>query len=138
MNQQRQEPEKDSIARPGMRFKSPLTFDEFSAVSRERSKVWHKGTHWSVVDWSNALAGEAGEVCNAVKKLRRLEDGMVQSKGPKTREQAVQDIADEIGDVYAYLDLLAEHLGLRMADCVRHKFNEVSERENFPQRVRED
>jgi NTP pyrophosphatase (non-canonical NTP hydrolase) len=34
----------------------------------------------------------------------------------------------EIGDVAAYLDLLATSMGFRLEDCIRDKFNEVSGR----------
>lgn len=113
-----------------------LTFDELATVNAARAARWHgEKEHWNVVDWSNAMAGEAGEVCNAVKKLRRIECGVKQMKGPQTREEAINAIAMEIGDTLCYLDLLAQHLGLRLEDCIRDTFNRVSVRENLPERL---
>jgi NTP pyrophosphatase (non-canonical NTP hydrolase) len=112
-----------------------MTFKEVTAINIRRSRRWMHGVDWSVVDWSNAMAGEAGEVCNAVKKLRRIECGMRQLNGPVSREDAVVRISKEIGDTFLYLNLLANHLGLTMEDCIRHAFNETSDKESFPERL---
>jgi NTP pyrophosphatase (non-canonical NTP hydrolase) len=115
----------------------PLTFAHVSATNLERSLLWHKGglEEWSVSDWACAMAGEAGEVCNAVKKLNRIDKDVQQNVGPQTREQAIAAIATEIGDTFMYLDLLAQRLGIDTAQAVRDTFNRISEREGFPQRL---
>ncbi|MGB1560766.1 MAG: DUF1566 domain-containing protein [Sinimarinibacterium flocculans] len=114
-----------------------MTFDQVSTTNLARAILWHpRGLNeWSEADWSNAMAGEAGEVCNAVKKLRRIQCGLQQAKGPRTLDEARGEISKEIGDTYLYLDLLAARLGLRIEDCIRETFNRVSEREGFPQRL---
>lgn len=71
---------------------------------------------WSPAEWTNALAGEAGELCNLTKKM--LRDGNI------SREE----IGKEIADVVIYADLVALRLGLKLEDLVRQKFNEVSDR----------
>lgn len=111
-----------------------------SQINLSRALIWHKGglEEWSAADWSNAMAGEAGEVCNAVKKLRRIECGINQKAGPHTREEAIAEIAKEIGDTYLYLDLLAQRLGIDFSRAIVDTFNRVSEREGFPQRMRHD
>lgn len=73
---------------------------------------------WSPTDWGCALAGEVGELCNLIKKMRR------------GQEVALSDVADEMVDVFTYLDLLAARLGISLADHVPKKFNEVSRRVN--------
>lgn len=114
------------------------TFDEFAAINLQRATRWHKGglEEWSVNDWAAALGGEAGEVLNACKKLKRLDDHL-QQHGivPSSRDEAIQKIGREIGDVFTYLDLLAQRLGLSTFDCVRLAFNGISEREGFPERI---
>lgn len=117
-----------------------LTFVEVSQVSLERALLWHPGglEEWSVADWACAMAGEAGECCNAVKKYRRLEQNLQQKLGPQDCETAKAAIAQEIGDTFIYLDLLAQRLGLNIEDCIRNTFNRVSVREGFPQRLKED
>lgn len=114
-----------------------MNLETISKINLVRALIWHKGglDEWSAADWSNAMAGEAGEVCNAVKKLRRLECGIVQAKGPATREAAIAEIATEIGDTFLYLDLLAARLGIDFAAAIVDTFNRVSEREGFAQRL---
>ena len=113
-----------------------LTFNRVSRINLERALVWHPGglEEWSIADWSNAMAGEAGEVCNAVKKLRRIETGARQANG-LTREEAIKAIAQEIGDTYLYLNLLAMRLDINIEDAIRDTFNRVSDREGFSQRI---
>jgi hypothetical protein len=114
-----------------------LTFAEVSAVNRARCRRWHKGfpvDGWTGADWSNAVAGEAGEACNVVKKLRRAECGIAQAAGV-SRDELVAALAVEIGDTFLYLDLLAQHYGLDLAACVVGTFNRVSAREGFPERL---
>lgn len=116
---------------------SGLSFTQVSEINRARALVWHpKGLEeWSVADWAVAMAGEAGEVCNAVKKLRRIDSEMVQAEGPRGREQAVAEIAKEIGDTFLYLDLLAQRLGIDLPQAIVDTFNRVSVREGFPHRL---
>lgn len=117
----------------------PLTFKEFSNTSLKRVCRWHRGglAEWSVADWAVAFAGEAGEVCDVVKKMNRLRDAVPSQNPtqPKDMEYATHLLAKEIGDAYCYLDLLAQRAGLSMEACVRLAFNSVSEREGFPERV---
>lgn len=69
---------------------------------------------WSPTDWACALAGETGELCNLVKKIRRGDD------------IDLLDVADEAADVLIYLDLLCQRLGIDLGDAVVHKFNITS------------
>ncbi len=116
-----------------------LTFEAVAKTNLERALIWHKGglEEWSVSDWAVAVMGEAGEICDAIKKLRRIEEG-VESKSkrqPLTKEEALKAIETEIGDTAVYLDLLAQRLGLSLEDCIRNTFNRISEREGLPQRL---
>ena len=108
-------------------------------ASLSRCERWHGPagvSDWEPVRWSNAMCGEAGEVANAIKKLDRHDQSMQQNdmKG-LTRDELVQKVATEIGDVAVYLDLLAARLGLSFEDCIRDTFNRISEREGFPERL---
>jgi NTP pyrophosphatase (non-canonical NTP hydrolase) len=111
-----------------------VEFEKFSQVNAERARQWHPGglNEWSIADWAVAMAGEAGEVCNVVKKYNRVRDSL-QSNNPKPFDW--QQLADEIGDTFCYLDLLATRCGMTLEECVRTKFNKISEREGLPQRV---
>lgn len=119
--------------------KEILTFRQVSRINLERAHEWHKGglEEWSVSDWGVAMAGEAGEVCDAIKKLRRIECAVESGNlnQPKSREEAIAAIAQEIGDTFIYLDLLAQRLGLNIEDGIRDTFNRISEREGFGYRL---
>lgn len=118
---------------------SSLTFGELGAVNRTRCQRWHPGfpdDAWTGADWSNAMQGEAGEAGNVVKKLRRAE---LDTKGALDPDVStlLQKLGDEIADTVIYADLLAQYYGLDLAACIRRKFNAVSEREGFPERLAE-
>lgn len=102
-----------------------LTFEKLREINSRRNLTLHelyKCRNWDEVDWSNAIAGEAGEICNATKK---------RSRGAKPEDQIpLLELGKEIADTVLYCDLLASHLGLKLEDLVELKFNEVSDRYN--------
>lgn len=77
------------------------------------------GSDWSLNDWMTAVAGEAGDLANLLKKVRR---------GDFTLEEGRQDIADELADVAIYLDILAMRCGVDLGRAIISKFNRTSER----------
>ena len=78
--------------------------------------AFHPLRSWSPTDWACAMAGECGEVCDQIKKLRR---------GDQPSKDA---IASELADVIIYADLLAARLDIDLGEAVYEKFNEVSRR----------
>lgn len=115
-----------------------LTFAHLRAVNVGRAARWHPGFpddgKWNGADWSNAAAGEMGEACNVVKKLRRQETG---GRGEVDPDYAVllSKLGDEIADTIIYLDLLAVFYGVDVAAAVVRKFDAVSVREGLPERL---
>ena len=115
-----------------------LTFAQLRATNAARAARWHPGfpldDKWSGADWSNAAAGEMGEACNVVKKLRRQETG---GRGAVDPDYPVllAKLGDEIADTIIYLDLLAAYYGIDTAAAVASKFNAVSVREGLPERL---
>ena len=100
-----------------------LTFKNLRIANVERCEhsFGNKIEEWSPTDWGCALAGEAGELCNKLKKMRRGES------------VPLKDVADEIADTVIYCDLLAERLGINLDEAVISKFNEVTHRRGlFP------
>lgn len=94
-----------------------LNLARFSRINEQRCfESFHPLESWSPTDWACALAGEVGELCNLLKKRHRGED------------IAQEDIADEMGDVLAYLDLLATRCGINLSLATVRKFNAVSAR----------
>lgn len=96
-----------------------LTFSEVAdANARRQRDSFPTCRGWTLVDWSNALAGEVGEFCNKAKKLKR--DGWT--------PELVDAAAKELADVIHYATLAALALGVDLEAYVRLKFNEVSVR----------
>jgi NTP pyrophosphatase (non-canonical NTP hydrolase) len=107
----------------------------FSRINKSRALRWHPNglESWSLSDWCVAVVGEVGELCNVVKKMNRARDGLVGNK--ETPEELRAMLLKEFADVVIYLDLLAQREKINIADAVRAKFNEVSERNGFPERL---
>lgn len=112
---------------------SKLTFDQFRAANKARCLKWHPAgiKSWSPSDWLTAVTGELGELASLLKMRNRERDGLPGNKFSPTQKQ----IADEIADVLTYLDLLAEVLGVDLGQAAIEKFNEVSARVGFPDRL---
>ena len=110
-----------------------LTFDEFRAANVARCLKWHpQGIEsWSPSDLLTAVTGELGQLASLLKMRNRERDGLPGNKFSPTDCQ----VADELADVLTYLDLLAATLGVDLGRAAAQKFNEVSERVGFPDRI---
>lgn len=116
-----------------------LTFGELRDANIMRCEaVFHPLGSWSETDWANAVAGELGEVgtellallqlCNTVKKLRRLDGADASLDTIEARDLLRAKIAEELADVVIYADLACARVGHRLENAIRSKFNLVSER----------
>lgn len=95
-----------------------LEFDEFQSLNLERCEIaFHRCN-----DWALAIAGEAGELCNLLKKVRR---------GDFTVDEKRADILAEIADIITYCDSLMSRLHANTGIEVLRKFDEVSKRCGF-------
>ena len=110
---------------------SDLTFQQLRIANVARQphfrnrrglKVHRDGTDWKLSAWSNAVCGELGEAANIIKKIER-ED--------MTLSEAREDLANELADVQAYLDLLAYNAGIDLGEATRRKWNAVSDRVGY-------
>ena len=103
------------------KIKGLLTFHRLrkTNVKRCNTAFNHCLSDWSLAEWSNAMAGEAGEACNVTKKILR---------GDHPFKHYKKDLAKEIADVVVYADLLAAAAGINLEKAVIQKFNEVSDR----------
>jgi NTP pyrophosphatase (non-canonical NTP hydrolase) len=115
------EPSCRMAARHSGKVRQTLSLEQFHAMNVRRCEEGfghrsndHEG--WTANDWMTAVVGELGELANLLKKRRRGEE--------------IPDdlIRDEWADTFAYLDLLAEHLGFDPMAAVLSKFDRVSER----------
>lgn len=97
-----------------------------------------KLSDWSLSQWSNAVAGETGELCNTIKKVERGDFHKRpenQSDNPEYNNafaaaQYREEIGKEAADIVIYLDLLCAREGIDLGVEIVKKFNEVSERVN--------
>jgi len=88
--------------------------------------VFHPLRDWSPTDWACAMAGEAGELCNVVKKMRRLDGADAKDDTPDRRDSLTVEAAVELADTVIYADLVAARLGIDLGRAVIAKFNAVS------------
>ncbi len=110
-----------------------LSFNEFRAANVARCLKWHpEGIEsWSASDWMTAIVGELGELAGLIKMRNRERDGLPGNKFSPTDEQ----IGKEAADVLTYLDLFCAAQGIDLGVVTVQKFNEVSERVGFPDRI---
>lgn len=117
-----------------------ISFEQLRQANESRVKLWHPGFHgagrddWTGADWSNAMCGEAGEAANIVKKIRRAETGIA-GVGDPDDLTLISMLGEELADTVTYADLLAAYYGLDLGVQVVTKFNHVSEKQGFPQRL---
>ncbi len=84
---------------------------------------------WGPKKWGCALAGEVGELCNVLKKYER------QMPTDPSPNDLYGMVCEEIADVLTYLDLLGAWFDIDLARVTALKFNKVSQRHGFPERL---
>lgn len=118
-----------------------ITFRQLRDANVTRCKKWHPGflvetePTWTGADWSNAMCGEAGEAANVVKKIRRLETGTAPGPDDPPERVLLEMLACELADIVCYADLLAAFYGIDLDAALVDKFNAVSQRQGFPDRL---
>ena len=115
-----------------------LTFKTLREVSLTRCNRWHPGGvyDWTLSDWGVAAAGELGEACNVIKKINRLRDKITGNKANELDLISLKlDLAEELADAVISIDLIASRVGLALDQAIIKKFNEVSIREGFSERL---
>lgn len=119
--------EHERLARLG----EALTFTTLrEATVRRCEQIFHPLAAWSLTDWATAAAGELGEACNVIKKMRRFEgshNDPARNVDPAS-DEGKRALAHEIADTVIYLDLLAARAGIDLGEAVCEKFNLVSRR----------
>lgn len=114
-----------------------MDMDAFSAANRARCEAPNGFNHdlrsWSLSDWMTATTGELGEAANIVKKLNRYRDGI--NGNLQTEEQLRGMLRRELGDVFVYLDLMAQAAGFKLSDAAAEVFNKKSEQIGYSVKV---
>jgi NTP pyrophosphatase (non-canonical NTP hydrolase) len=119
-----------------------LTFNELVEANLSRVVRWHPGGlhEWSPLEWAGAMAGEAGEACNAAKKLKRIDGQLAninreEGRSLTDRRAACQQIAKEVADTIIYGVLLASAVGEDLEAALIDVFNRKSEEYGVPERL---
>lgn len=94
-----------------------------------RQTEWDRGNQITLEYRGNEFAGEAGELCNVIKKLARERMGIRGSRA------TVEMMKEEGADVLICLDLIFAHQGIDLIDAVRAKFNKTSAANNLATRL---
>lgn len=120
-----------------------LDLDSFQETNARRGRRWHNGDlgQWNLLEWCAAMAGEAGEACNAAKKVRRLELSLpnkVDGVENADLEALRQKLANEVGDTMIYALLILSVLGVSAADVIARVFDRKSIEYNFPERASDE
>ena len=87
------------------------------------------GEDWSANDWFTAFIGEAGELANHLKKIRR---------GDYTLTDKFADIEKEYADTLVYFIYLGNKLGLDISEVFVTKWNIIGERLDLPTNITYD
>ena len=112
-----------------------LTFRKFAEMNASRCREWEAGieTPWGVAMCAVAAMGELGEACHVLQKLSRNADGLVGNE--EGAEDLKLQLAEELADTLIQLELLAHASGVDLEQAVISKFNKVSEKFGFEQRL---
>tara|TARA_R110002110_G_scaffold248824_1_gene464999 strand:- start:206 stop:547 length:342 start_codon:yes stop_codon:yes gene_type:complete len=95
-------------------------FDVYQYKSQETAIYPDKGDNLYYP--ALGLAGEAGEVCEKIKKIMRDKMGVV------TKEDAVE-LSKELGDVLWYISALASELGVSLSTIVEDNLEKLKSRQ---------
>jgi NTP pyrophosphatase (non-canonical NTP hydrolase) len=112
--------------------------NELKKVNEKRSLDGFKMklSDWSLSQWSNAIAGEVGELCNIIKKVERGDfhkkpenaSAILEYNNAYAAAEYRKEIGKEAADIVVYLDLLCSREGIDLGAEIVKKFNEVSDR----------
>lgn len=106
----------------------------FSIVNRRRCEEGFKHSldEWSIAEWTNALAGEAGEAANIGKKLIRFRNPVVMLNKGADKEKLEKKLLLELADTVIYADLTAQKLNANLWYYVVKAFNDKSKEMDLP------
>lgn len=108
---------------------SALSFSELRIANDTRQLEWPGNEQADIAFRAAEVAGEFGEVCEAIKKFLRAERGIAGSTAK------ARDVADEMADALIALDLLASAMGIDLGEAVRAKFNFTSDKYGMQTRL---
>ncbi|EEE43363.1 MazG-like family protein [Roseibium alexandrii] len=99
-----------------------MKFSDLREANITRQKEWPGNDQADIAFRGLEVAGEFGEVAEALKKYLRG------TRGIKGSTADLQDVADEMADAIIALDLLADQMGIDLGAAVAQKFNRTSKK----------
>lgn len=102
-----------------LNFDITSNFNAYQFYARQTAIYPNKNKDLTYV--SLGVAGEAGEICEKIKKVIRDKNGIVD-------EQTKKEISKEIGDEIWYLANLASELGLNLQDIAKENLIKLYDR----------
>lgn len=122
-----------------------LSIKSLMVANVRRAYRWHGDAGimgWSPERWLLATAGELGECANALKKLWRVQEGLVNksadpSRHLATEKEALDFIAKEAADTFIYFMLFCARLDIDIEKAITEVYNATSIKYSFPDRIRD-
>ena len=99
-----------------------MKFSDLRQANVTRQKEWPGNDQADIAFRGLEVAGEFGEVAEALKKYLRG------TRGIKGSTADLQDVANEMADAIIALDLLADQMGIDLGAAVTRKFNATSQK----------
>jgi NTP pyrophosphatase (non-canonical NTP hydrolase) len=99
-----------------------MKFSDLREANITRQKEWPGNDQADIAFRGLEVAGEFGEVAEALKKYLRG------TRGIKGSTADLQDVANEMADAIIALDLLADQMGIDLGAAVTRKFNATSQK----------
>ena len=103
---------------------TPLSFLRIRNIARNAEFMERASEKWNIVDRSNELAGECGEVANVCKKIRRHQVGMTEEDMVDLRAK----LEEELADVMICADLVAMEFNINLGKAISEKFDKSSDK----------
>ncbi len=106
-----------------------MKFSDLRAANVTRQKEWPGNDQADIAFRGLEVAGEFGEVAEALKKYLRGQRGI------KGTTATLDNVASEMADSIIALDLLADLMGIDLGEAVARKFNATSEKYGLKTRI---
>lgn len=106
-----------------------MKFSDLREANITRQKEWPGNDQADIAFRGLEVAGEFGEVAEALKKYLRG------TRGIKGSTADLQDVANEMADAIIALDLLADQMGIDLGAAVTRKFNATSQKYGLETRL---
>lgn len=82
---------------------------------------------WSLLEWAGAACGELGEATNIAKKMDRFDKGFASASFAGVDYNTLREhLAEEMGDAFHYMILLAARAGIDLEQAIVDSFNNKS------------